>query len=48
LGRQPLPGRSPDTMPSPVTFYLAASAANDDGSPFGDRIHYRDYQLLRK
>jgi hypothetical protein len=40
--------RAPDNMVSPITFYLAASAANDDGSPFGDRIHYRNYQLFRE
>lgn len=33
--------RAPDRLPRMITFYLAASAANDDLSPFGDRIHYR-------
>lgn len=28
-----------------VTFALAASAANDDQSPFGDTIHFRRYEL---
>lgn len=28
-----------------VTFHLAASAANDDQSPFGDRIHYRAFRV---
>ena len=30
---------------SRVTFYLAASAANDDQSPFGDVIHYRQIEV---
>ena len=30
---------------SRVTFYLAASAANDDQSPFGDVIHYRKIEV---
>ena len=29
----------------PVTLTIAASAANDDQSPFGDRIHYREIQI---
>lgn len=33
--------RTPDELPGMITFYIAASAANDDLSPFGDRIHYR-------
>lgn len=33
--------RAPDELPRMITFYIAASAANDDLSPFGDRIHYR-------
>lgn len=37
--------RAPVDLASPITFYLAASAANDDGSPFGDTIHYRSYRL---
>ncbi len=32
---------SPSPGNYPVTFTVAISAANDDGSPFGDRIHYR-------
>lgn len=31
---------APDT-PGPVVLHLSANAANDDGSPLGDRIHYR-------
>ena len=30
----------------PIVFYVAASAANDDGSPLGDRIHFRSYEFL--
>jgi len=37
--------RAPAAIVSPVVFYVAASAANDDGSPFGDTIHYRSYRL---
>lgn len=37
--------RAPAAILSPVVFYVAASAANDDGSPFGDTIHYRSYKL---
>jgi hypothetical protein len=37
--------RAPTAIVSPVVFYVAASAANDDGSPFGDTIHYRSYRL---
>jgi len=37
--------RAPDVITSPIVFYVAASAANDDGSPFGDTIHFRSYQL---
>jgi len=37
--------RAPTAVVSPVVFYVAASAANDDGSPFGDTIHYRSYRL---
>lgn len=29
------------TMPGPVTMHIAANAANDDASPFGDEVHYR-------
>jgi hypothetical protein len=37
--------RAPEVITSPIVFYVAASAANDDGSPFGDTIHFRSYQL---
>ncbi len=37
--------QAPDEVTLPVVFYIAASAANDDGSPFGDTIHYRSYRL---
>ena len=32
---------APSAEDFPVSFAIAISAANDDGSPFGDRIHYR-------
>jgi hypothetical protein len=37
--------QAPDVIKSPIVFYVAASAANDDGSPFGDTIHFRSYEL---
>jgi hypothetical protein len=37
--------RAPIAVVSPVVFHVAASAANDDGSPFGDKIHFRSYEL---
>lgn len=37
--------RAPAKLEGPVTFQAAASAANDDGSPFGDQIHYREFTL---
>ncbi len=37
--------RAPGVVASPIVFYVAASAANDDGSPFGDTIHFRSYNL---
>ena len=37
--------RAPDTIESDVVFYVAASAANDDGSPLGDRIHFKTYRV---
>lgn len=36
---------APHKIPSTIIFYAAASAANDDGSPFGDTIHYRTYEI---
>ena len=38
---------APEKIGDPIDFYLAASAANDDGSPFGDTIHFRSYQISR-
>ena len=32
---------------SPIRLYLAASAANDDQSPFGDTVHYRQFVVAR-
>jgi hypothetical protein len=40
--------RAPDEVTSPIVFHVAASAANDDGSPFGDTIHYQSYELMTK
>lgn len=37
--------QAPAELRSSISFYLAASAANDDGSPFGDTIHYHNYVL---
>lgn len=37
--------RTPDRFDADVVFYVAASAANDDGSPLGDTIHFRTYRL---
>jgi hypothetical protein len=37
--------RAPTVIASPIVFYVAASAANDDGSPFADTIHFRFYRL---
>ena len=37
--------RAPGVVASTIVFYVAASAANDDGSPFGDTIHFRSYKL---
>ena len=36
---------APDVISLPLVFYLAASASNDDLSPFGDTIHYRSYEI---
>ena len=36
---------APDVIGLPIVFYVAASAANDDGSPFGDTIHFRKYTI---
>ena len=37
--------RAPGVVASTIVFYVAASAANDDGSPFGDTIHFQSYQV---
>ena len=36
---------APDPFVLPLVFYVAASVANDDLSPFGDTIHYRQYVM---
>ena len=36
---------SPAPADCPITFKIAVTAANDDGSPFGDVVHYREYVL---
>lgn len=37
--------QTPAEITLPLVFYVAATAANDDGSPFGDTIHYRSYRM---
>ncbi|MEL6868796.1 MAG: choice-of-anchor V domain-containing protein [Pseudomonadota bacterium] len=37
--------RTPATLSGPITLFTAASAANDDQSPFGDQIHYRRFDV---
>lgn len=41
----PVTWQAPATLSSSIVFYVAATAANDDGSPFGDKIHYREYAI---
>jgi hypothetical protein len=36
---------APVEIESPIVFHVAATAANDDGSPFGDIVHFRSYRL---
>jgi hypothetical protein len=36
---------APEKVSGPIDIYVAASAANDDQSPFGDTIHYASYRL---
>ncbi|MEL6446425.1 MAG: choice-of-anchor V domain-containing protein [Pseudomonadota bacterium] len=43
MARWRLVWRAPAKLDGPVIFHAAASAANDDGSPFGDQIHYREF-----
>lgn len=40
--------RAPERIMLPIVFHVAASAANDDGSPFGDTIHYKSYEITAK
>ena len=37
--------RAPEVIVLPILFHVAASAANDDASPFGDTVHFRSYKL---
>jgi hypothetical protein len=37
--------QTPAMLSLPIFFYVAATAANNDGSPLGDRIHFRSYRL---
>jgi len=41
----PLWWQAPAQGADDVVLFLAASSANDDQSPFGDRIHYRRFRL---
>ena len=41
----PVRWRAPATVSAPIVFFAAAAAANDDGSPLGDTIHYRTYRI---
>lgn len=43
--RWPLTWIAPDEPGVTVSLYLAASCANDDQSPLGDRIHYRTIEV---
>ena len=36
---------APETPGTDVTFFIAAMGANDDGSPFGDRVHFRTFHV---
>lgn len=36
---------APDLADKKVTFNLAVTGANDDGSPFGDQIHFRSFTV---
>lgn len=35
--------RAPETLPDKIVFHVAVNAGNDDASPFGDHVHYREY-----
>ena len=37
---------APNQPNTSVIFYLAVTGANDDGSPFGDRIHFRSFETF--
>lgn len=37
--------RAPASIAQSIVFFVAASSANDDGSPFGDIIHFRSFEL---
>ena len=37
--------QAPEKIDASIDFFLAASAANDDGSPFGDLIHFRSFTV---
>ena len=36
---------APDSAGAVITFFLAVTGSNDDGSPFGDQIHFRSFEL---
>jgi hypothetical protein len=40
--------RAPGRLNPTIVFHVAASAANHDESPLGDRIHFRSYTLSTK
>ena len=37
--------KAPAIITKPITFYLAATAANHDLSPLGDRVHFNSYRI---
>lgn len=37
--------QAPSRIDADIVFHAAAAAANDDGSPFGDVIHFRSYRV---
>jgi hypothetical protein len=39
---------TPENIAMSVTIYVAASAANHDQSPFGDRVHFRSYEIKQE
>jgi hypothetical protein len=36
---------APDTPGAIIHLFLAVTAANDDGSPFGDQVHFHSYSV---